>query len=150
MEVILPCLYAFLACLGFCFIYNIRGLLMFSTSIGGALGWYVYLLCHSLPTDLLQYFIATIVISIYAEIMARVHKVPVTLYLIVAVLPMVPGGGMYSTMEYCLQGEMQLFAETGVHTFMIAGSIALAIVFVSSFVRLGKTVKRFRIDVFAK
>ena len=81
------------------------------------------------------------VISIYAEIMARVCKVPVTLFLTTAVLPLVPGGGMYYTMEYCVQGEMQLFAETGLHTLALAGAIALGIMLVSSLVRMWKVMK---------
>lgn len=68
------------------------------------------------PSDVPKYFIATVVISVYSEIMARVCKVPVTLFLTTAVLPLVPGGGMYYTMEYCVRGETSLFAETGLHT----------------------------------
>lgn len=138
----MPCICAFWACLGFCFIYNIRGRLMVTASMGGVLGWYVYLLCSGMSNDIPRYFVATVVISLYAEMMARVNKVPVIVYLIVALLPLVPGAGMYATMEYCINGDTAMFAETGVHTFMIAGALALGIVFVSSLVRLWKTVQR--------
>ena len=78
MSIFLPCLYAFLACVGFCLIFNIRGKMIIYASIGGALGWLIFELTAFYGNDLIQYFAATVVISLYSEIMARVHKVPVT------------------------------------------------------------------------
>ena len=94
------------------------------------------ILSSPINNDILQYFIATVVISIYAEIMARILKIPVTGLLLVALLPMVPGGGIYYTMEYCVIGNDAMFIETGLHTLGIAGALAMGILFVSSFVRL--------------
>ena len=36
---LLPCLYAVLACVAFCFILNQRGLLLVVSSLGGGVGW---------------------------------------------------------------------------------------------------------------
>ena len=36
---VLPCLYAFLACIGFCFLFNIHGIGMFICAGGAGLGW---------------------------------------------------------------------------------------------------------------
>ena len=89
-----------------------------------------------MQNDIVQFFIATVVITIYSEVMARIHKVPVTGYLLIALLPMVPGGGIYYTMEYCIAGNTQMFLETGLHTLGIAGALALGILLVSSLNRL--------------
>lgn len=132
----MPCIYAFAACAAFSIAFNMRGKTLIFASLGGALGWFVYLLFNPLQNDILQFFLATVAISIYSEIMARVHKAPVTGYLLVALLPMVPGGGIYYTMEYCIIGNTDLFLETGLHTLGIAGALALGILLVSSFVRL--------------
>jgi len=136
MNYFLPCLYAFTACLAFSVVFNMRGKMLVFASLGGTLGWLVYLLCGSLQNDIMQFFLATVAISIYSEIMARVHKVPVTGYLLVALLPLVPGGGIYYAMEYCIIGNTDLFLETGLHTLGIAGALAMGILLVSSFVRL--------------
>lgn len=136
MNYFLPCLYAFAACFGFSVVFNMRGKILLFASLGGALGWLVYLLCGPVQNDIIQFFFATIAISVYSEIMARVHKVPVTGYLLVSLLPLVPGGGIYYTMEYCIIGNTEMFLETGLHTLGIAGALALGILLVSSFVRL--------------
>lgn len=119
-----------------CLVFNVRGKLIFFTSLGGAIGWFVYLLCRPLQNDIVQFFIATVVITIYSEVMARIHKVPVTGYLLIALLPMVPGGGIYYTMEYCVSGQTSQFIETGIHTFAIAGALAVGVLIVSSLVHL--------------
>ena len=96
----------------------------------------VYLLCAPAQNDLLQYFVGTIALAVYAEIMARVRRAPATGYLHVALLPMVPGGGIYYTMEYGIAGNTERFLETGMHTLGIAGSLALGILVVSSVARI--------------
>ena len=117
-DYLVPCLSAFAACLGFCIIFNIRAPGMVICSIGGGLSWLVYLLVGPLTgySDLLQSFWAAVFLSAYSEGMARVRKCPVTGYLLVAFLPLVPGGGIYSTMEHALNGESSLFLSTGAHT----------------------------------
>lgn len=134
---LLPCLYAFMACVGFCLIFNIHGPGIAICGSGGALGWLVYLLAVFLtPNDVLRFLLAAIAISLYSEIMARIRHCPVTSYLIIALLPLVPGGGVYTAMRYCVQGEMQMFLSALVHTFGIAGALALGAVLGSSVLRV--------------
>ena len=84
MDVYLPCFYGFVACMAVCIVFNVRGKRIFFTSLGGAIGWFVYLLFRPLQNDIVQFFIATVAITVYSEIMARIHKVPVTGYLLIA------------------------------------------------------------------
>ncbi len=136
-AMIWPCVYSFFASLAFSFTFNLRGANMFYAALGGALSWFVYLLfagCFS--SDIPQYFLSMVAVSIYSEYMARRHKSPVTVYLVISYIPLVPGGGAYYTMEYLVEGNSALAAETGVHTLFIAGAIAMGIVLVSSLVRI--------------
>ena len=96
----------------------------------------IYVACGFLGNDLAQYLISTIIVSAYAEVMARVFKAPVTGFLTIGILPLVPGGGIYYTMEYCVSGQTSQFIETGIHTFAIAGALAVGVLIVSSLVRL--------------
>lgn len=133
----LSCLWAFLACVGFCFLFNIRGKTILYAAFGGALGWFAYLLLNFLANDITQFFLATIVTAVYSEIMARIFKKPATEYQIVALLPMVPGGGIFYTMEYCVIGNNAMFSQTGLHTLGIAGALAMGILLVSTLFRIG-------------
>ena len=129
---ILPCLCAFLACEGFTLVFNIHGLGKVICGVGGALGWLVYLLAGK---SILAAFLASAAIGLYAEIMARLRRCPVTGYLLVALLPLVPGGGIYYAMSYCVAGEIQRFLDTLLYTFGMAAALAVGAMLTASLFR---------------
>lgn len=140
---LLPVLWAFIGSGGFAVIYNIHGWGILICALGGGLGWLSYLLSAALlQNDIAQYFVAALVISAFAEIMARVRKCPVTGYLLVAIFPLVPGSGIYYTMEYAMQGETDAFLSSFLHTMGLAGAIAVGVLLVSSAVRMWTTFHR--------
>jgi len=136
-KYLLPVLFAFLGSGGFAAIYNIHAGGVLICAFGGALGWLTYLLtAPALQSDITQAFAAAVVISLYAEVMARIRRCPVTGYLLVAIFPLVPGGGIYYTMEYALNGEVDAFLSSFLHTMGIAGALAVGVLMVSSAVRM--------------
>ena len=137
METILiPVLAAFAACAGFAVIYNIHGPGILISALGGSLGWLAYHLAGALWEDIMQTLCASIVIAAYSEIMARVRRCPVTGYLLVAIFPLVPGSGVYHTMEHAVNGDNEAFLDTFLHTLGLAGAIAVGVLLVSSLVRM--------------
>ncbi|MGI5930036.1 threonine/serine exporter family protein [Pseudoflavonifractor sp.] len=134
---LLPCIFAFVACIGFSILFNIHGLGILICAVGGGLGWLVYLVTAPMfHSDLLQSFAAAVFISAYSEVMARIRKCPVTAYLLVAFFPLVPGGGIYYAMEHAINGETELFLDVLFHTLGLAGSLAVGVLLVSSTVRI--------------
>ena len=144
MELLVPCLYSSMGCVGYCLVFNIRmrKRMLLLASLGGAVGWCVYLLCGWLQNDITQSFAAILAVAAYSEIMARLQKSPATVYLIVGLIPLVPGGGIYYTMEYCINGDMMNFMNTGIHTLGIAGALAIGILLVSACVRILNNIQR--------
>ena len=129
---ILPCLCAFLACVGFTLVFNIHGVGKLICGVGGALGWLIYLLGGS---SILAAFWASAAIGLFSEIMARLRRCPVTGYLLVALLPLVPGGGIYYAMRYCVAGDTQRFLDTLLHTFGMASALAVGAMMTASLFR---------------
>lgn len=129
----LYCLFAFVACLGFCPSFNAQGVGALLCCLGGALGWMVYLL--AMPAfnwnSYIASLLAAITVAAYSEIMARVRKCPATSYLVIAMFPLVPGLTIYQAMDYGIQGNTDLFLETFIRTFGIAGCLALGVLLVS-------------------
>ena len=134
---LLPCIYAFWACAGFCLVFNIHGPGILICCFGGALGWLVYLLSALFsPNVILCFLLAAIAITLFSELMARIRRCPVTGYLVIGLLPLVPGSGIYEAMLHCVHGDTQLFLSALVRTFGIAGALALGAVLGSSFTRI--------------
>lgn len=135
-DYLLPCLWAFGACLGFGLVFNIQGRGILICGFGGALGWLIYLLSmHLGGGDIFSAFLAAMFIGAYSEIMARVRRCPVTGYLQVALLPLVPGAGIYHAMQYCVAGDTQLFLSTLLHTFGFAASLSVGAMLITSVLR---------------
>lgn len=134
----LICLFAFVACLGFCPAYNVQGVGALLCCLGGALGWMAYLLAMPvfIGNTYIASLIAAVVVAAYSEFMARVRKCPATSYLVIAMFPLVPGLTIYQAMDYGIQGNTDLFLETFIRTFGIAGCLALGVLLVSAAMEL--------------
>jgi uncharacterized membrane protein YjjB (DUF3815 family) len=141
MNYITPCLYAFGASLAFAIVFNIPRNKLLLSALGGMLGQLIYVVFQLvISNDVILYLLATIAISLYAEVLARLTKSPTTIYLAVALIPLVPGGGIYYTMLYFINGEIDLGISTGIHTLLISGALAVGIIMVSSTVNLVRKV----------
>lgn len=132
------CFFAFMGCLGFCLLYNVRGIGSILCCLGGALGWAVYMPVMWLTGNnvFISNLAASVAVAIYAEIMARLRKCPSISYLVVSYFPLVPGFTVYQAVDYGIRGESQLFLETLIRTFGVSGCIALGTLLVSTALRM--------------
>ena len=128
---------AFVAGIGFSLIFNIHGPGILICAAGGVLTWGVYLItCTLSGNDILGYFIASLLASLYSELMARIRKYPAISYLVVSIFPLIPGASVYYTVNHAVRGEMESFTSRGMHTLAIAGAIAVGILLISTVFRL--------------
>lgn len=126
-----------IACFGFSLIFNIHGSGFLLCVLGGGVSWAAYCaVLHFSGSDIMAYFFAAIVSAAYSEAMARVRKYPAISYLVISIMPMIPGAGVYYTTNHIVRGDMSSFASQGIHTVAIAGTIAVGILMVSTLVRL--------------
>lgn len=75
-------------------------------------------------------------ITLFAEIVGRVKNVPVTIFLTISLIPLVPGKAIFNTIESLLNIDKQGFFNWGLETFLIVLAIAFGVIFISSFIRL--------------
>ena len=131
------CFTSLIACFGFVIVFNIHGFGGVLCALGGALTWLVYLIAIELwGNDLIAYFWSSLFASAYSEIVARVRKCPAISSLVISIFPLIPGAGVYYTMNYAVRGMNEQFAIQGLHTAAIAGIIAVGILLASTTVRM--------------
>lgn len=119
----------FLGSLGFTVLFNIRGKRMLMSALGGFLSWALFVvLGFVIANEPVRYFVVAALISVYAEIMARVLKTPTTTLLMTSLIPLIPGGSLYYTMAYALEGNQNFFLERATGTLQMAAALALGIV----------------------
>jgi len=133
---LLTCLVSFIACVGFVLVFNIHGYGNLLCALGGGITWAAYCLMSSFGCgSLLCCFVATVVAAVFAEIMARVRKYPATSYLVISLLPLIPGAGIYYAAQQAMQGNASGFLSHGTQTLSTAGVMAVGILLVMSVVR---------------
>jgi len=142
---------AFVASFGFGIIFNIKGKNLIFAAIGGGLSWfcYLYLIQNGIST-ILSLFISSILFSIYSEICARYLKTPVTTLVVCALIPLVPGAGMYYTMYETILGNIKGAVELGLNTLASAGALALGVIFVSTITKQVTNLKKVKEKLFNK
>lgn len=134
---LVTCFATLVACIGFLFVWNIHGSGACLCALGGFLTWaafcfadnngYSYAMCC---------FFGTLVAASYAEVMARIRKYPAISYLVISLIPLIPGSYIYYTAQQAVQGNMNRFIHEGSLLVITAGIMAVGIILVSSAARI--------------
>ena len=123
---------AALSTLGVSILFYVHPRRLFVATLGGLLTTAAYLVAgHFIDGELLPNLIGALAGAGYSEIMARVTKVPVPIYMVPCVIPLVPGSGLYGTMFSFVTGNYPAAAEAGLRTLQTALGIAGGIVIAS-------------------
>ena len=124
---------AFLGSLGLAFVFNAKVKNALIGALCGLLGWGAVIgSIKFVDSELLGYFVAAALITLTAEILARVVHCPTTLFIVIAILPLVPGKSLYVTMQYATKGLWDRFASQGITTLIYAIAIATGIMFMTA------------------
>ena len=125
-----------LGTLGFSILFNIKGKRLLAATFGGFLSWSAFLLLGLvIESEPVRYFLVSVLISFYAEMIARVLKTPTTTVLMSALVPLIPGGSLYYTMAYALRRDLEKFVAKAMSTLKLAGALALGIVITTMVMR---------------
>lgn len=128
----------FTTCVGYGFLFHCPLSRISKSALAGGMGWlaYYYGIHGQNLSSIAATLVGTLVLAVICEILARKEKEAVTIFLIPAILPLVPGAGLYYTLLYCLEGNLESALLKGFTTLGCALSIAIGIIIVSSISRI--------------
>ena len=136
MPVYMHFLYSTIATIGFSVFLNAPKSALIPAGLTGGIGWSIYyFLIHTTNNDILANFLASILVALISEILARKLKYPAILFVIPWIIPLVPGLGMYNTMLYLVQSNYELAISKGANVLFIGGAISLGVLVVTSLSR---------------
>lgn len=128
-DCIIQLIGAFGGAVGFALLFNVQKEELFLAGVGGFLGWAVYLLCGAASdSDVVRFFVASVCFTLYTEPMSRIRKVPSTVFLVPAAIPMVPGASLFRSMRFAVDGRWEAFSHQILYTLLLAVAIAGGIV----------------------
>ena len=143
MNAFLQLLTAFIGTFGFSILFHIRGRKLWLAALGGLFAWTAFLgLGFWIESEPVRYFIVSMLTTLYAEVLARLVKTPTTTFIIVSLIPLIPGSGLYYTMANALSGNSEGFMERGIYTLELSLALSLGIILVTSFIRRVKIAKK--------
>ena len=134
LETLIQIATAFLGSLGFALLFGLRRRYVLPAAVGGMLSWAVYLLLSRfLPSAFLSCLVASACAVLYAELLARLLRSPATVFVIPAVIPLVPGSSLYYAMSCVVQRDFAAAREYGMTTLEFSLAIAAGMSFVLAF-----------------
>ena len=132
-ELITQLLAALMGATGYSILSHIRGLKLAVAGLGGLLTWGVYLLIREPMESLMVANLAAAAFAAtYAEVMARILRTPATIFVMPAVIPLVPGGALYYTMYAAIAGDAESASSHGYEALNVAVGVAIGIAVVTS------------------
>ncbi len=141
----IQCLAGLCGTLGFGLMFNMHGRGIPFALLGSLISWPVCVFVMRIGlAEPIAYLLGAAASSLYAEIMARIRKFPTTSYLMCALVPLIPGSGIYYTMDFLRRNMLPEAYQKGMMTAAIAGSMAVGVLLISTGFRMWSIWKRNR------
>ena len=137
MDILIQIGLSFLATSCFAVIFNAPVKVIPWCGIVGSLGWTIYhLLAQSGVYEVHATFIGAFVVSIVAHIYARRLRMPMIVFSVAGIIPLVPGSIAYNAMRNIVEVDYLAGLEYGMRAFLISGAIAMGLVFAEVIMQL--------------
>jgi len=129
---------SFFAVVAFCYVLGAPPRYRIHAGFIGALGWALFLILRDYYNFAMgpATFFAGCLICTSAQILARILKTPVTIFIVTGILPLVPGAGMYRIAQSAISGDTSLTIQHLAGTLTTAGMLAVSIIVVDSVFRI--------------
>ncbi|WAH37722.1 threonine/serine exporter family protein [Alicyclobacillus dauci] len=106
---------------------------------GGVVGMIAWMLYIGLPayfhaSQVFSTFVAAFVAGAICQVFARIFCMPVIVFSVSGMIPLVPGGTAYDTMRHLAEGSYNQAVQLASETFLMAGAIAFGLVLSGTFI----------------
>ena len=137
MDILIQIGLSFIATSCFAVIFNAPIKIIPWCGIVGSLGWTIYhLLSQAGVYEVHATFVGAFVVSIVAHIYARLFRMPMIVFSVAGIIPLVPGGIAYNAMRNIVEVDYLTGMEFGMRAFLISGAIAMGLVFAEVIMQL--------------
>ncbi|MDO4337355.1 MAG: threonine/serine exporter family protein [Eubacteriales bacterium] len=127
-------LFSFTASAGFGIVFRIEKKNLLWAGVGGALTRCVYLFLLGTVDERFVYsLLAAMFAALYAEIMAMRRKMPSTVFLYPAIIPLIPGDLLYNTAVNLILGDTPEMISNAVSCAVTLAGMSLGFVIISTF-----------------
>lgn len=130
MDIITQFIVSFFSTAGIAIIFNVPRKTLFHCGFVGVIGWMIYYLLTEQGLDVVDAsFFSSFIIAIVAHLYARRFKMPMIIFIVAGIIPLVPGGMAYNAMRNVVEDDYLQGLQYGLKAFLITGAIVMGLVF---------------------
>ena len=127
---IIQAVLSFLAAAGFGILFNAPRKMLFHCGSVGMAGWLIYRAFYEWSADPMQSsFLGAFAVALVAHIFARKFGMPMIIFSVPGIIPLVPGGMAYNAMRHIVENDFLAGISYASGAFMVSGAIAMGLVF---------------------
>lgn len=121
---------SFISTAAFAILFNVPKRTLFQCGLVGMLGWFLYISFLQISVNpIMATLIASFIVALTSQIFAKIYKIPVIVFSVSGIIPLVPGGLAYDAMRNVVENQYDLAVQLAAKAFMLSGAIAIGLVF---------------------
>ncbi|WP_160723881.1 threonine/serine exporter family protein [Bacillus sp. USDA818B3_A] len=138
---------SFLATAAFGILFNAPKESLIKCGLIGMGGWLIYFLLEDYSDNaILATVTAAIFIALLSQEMAKIYKMPIIIFSVAGIIPLVPGGLAYDAMRNIVENDYNAAIALAAEVLMLAGSIAFGLVFSEVINQIVKKIKHSKMN----
>lgn len=139
MEVFIHILFSYLSTITFGIVTNVPRRVLNACGVTGAVGWMIFWFSKNLETgEIFANLLGSVGIGIVSIYFSRKRKMPMTIFNIPSLVPLVPGGAAYQAVRNIVLGDYIAGSQEVLKVIMTAGAIAAGFMITGIFERILK------------
>lgn len=143
MPLYIHAIASFIASFCFCFLFSVPRKNTYLSGLCGSVAWTILIFFQNIG---INYIFATLAgalaVGLLADLFAVLQKTPVTCFIVIGIIPLVPGFKVYKTMLFFVTDRLEQGVSEGVQAAFIAIAISVGLIISASATRLIKSLKR--------
>ncbi|HWL24704.1 MAG TPA: threonine/serine exporter family protein [Ureibacillus sp.] len=121
---------SFIASAAFGILFNAPKRSLIKCGFVGMIGWVLYYGLVEIEYDsIFATLVAAFVVGVISQFFAKRYKMPIIIFTIAGIIPLVPGGLSYDAMKHFVENDYNVAVQLAAKVCMLAGAIALGIIF---------------------
>ena len=145
-DILVSAIGAFGGTMGFCYLLAAPRRTILPASVNGMIGFLIYVILYRYMKQniMFSHFMATVAVTVMCEMLARVMRLPSTVFLLTSLVPLVPGYNFYAAMLALVEDNGPLAASQLMIAVQIVAAIAVGAAVISVIFRMMAQRKRRR------
>ncbi|USB34977.1 threonine/serine exporter family protein [Paenibacillus sp. YPG26] len=119
---------SFIASAAFTILFNAPKRSLLQCGLTGMLSWFIYLMVQPRSGPVLASLCASAVVGMLSLFFARFYKMPLIIFSVAGIIPLVPGGLAYDSMRQFVENDYTAAVQLAAEAFLISGAIAMGLI----------------------